>query len=224
MLKRRTWLVLAVLACGGEEECAAPTGVDFFAPRPPSEGGLDLLLLGMGDPARTLVGDSIRTEVRQWKGLGYGPPVPANEFAWSSSDTAVARVTPEGLVIARGTGRAKIVAGRSTAPDGTPLGPNAEVIVLPTSAVQTLSIAPDSTTLDVGGQVRLTLFGMVVDGGMLAPQARCASLNAAVATIDSTGIGAMCRVSAEAPGRAAITMTTNAGRSDTATVVVRAAP
>ena len=215
MLRRRTWLVLALLACG-EEECAGPTDVDLLAPRaPPIQGGLDLFL---GE--RALVGDSMRTEVRRWEGDGWGPPFPARDFAWWSSDTAVARVTPDGIVIATGTGRAQIVAGRSTAHDGT-LGPHAELTVLPPSALQTLSVAPDSTTLDVGAQVRLTLYGRAMDGALLTPQARCASLNAAVATIDSTGIGSTCRVRSDAAGMAAITMTTNAGRSDTATVVVR---
>ena len=223
IMKRRTWLLLALVACG-EEECTFPTDVDPFSTGPSGNTGPELVLAPRtgGIPYRTLLGDSVEMEARVWD-YGFGPPLPPSQFAWTSSDSTVAAVTPDGLVVTLREGKAAIGIRSPDAPAGTPPAAIVEVIVLPISALQALAVYPDSTSLQTGEHVRVGLYGSAAEGPMWL-QGHCSSSDSTTAAIDSSGIGPTCRVRGGMPGRATLTMTTNAGRSAAAIISVRATP
>jgi hypothetical protein len=223
ILRRRTWLLLMLVACG-EEECTMTEPVrDSSNPRqPPPSGPLAIAPRdGGGDPYRTLVGDSVVIEA--WR-LGQRGPLPPELYAWTSSVSTVARVEPTGLVIATGPGTTQIAARFSTAAPDLPPAATLGVTVVPVSALATISVLPDSTALTPGQHARLRVSAADVDGHPLALQAHCSSSDPAVAEVDSSGIGSKCRVKAGTPGRAIISVAINAGRSVPATITVRAAP
>ncbi|WP_411280099.1 Ig-like domain-containing protein [Gemmatimonas sp.] len=127
---------------------------------------------------------------------------------WSSSTPAVATVSSTGRVTAVTAGSSTITAtvdGRS----GT-----AQITVSPTP-IGTVSIAPTSSTLAIGGTVDLVATvrdanGVVVTGRSVA----WSSSTPAVATVSSTG-----RVTAVTAGSSTITATVD-GRSGTAQILV----
>jgi alpha-tubulin suppressor-like RCC1 family protein len=129
---------------------------------------------------------------------------------WTSSDTLVATVSGSGLVRSATPGSATITAtseGRS----GT-----AAVTVNPPAPVASVTIAPASATVVVGGTVPLTATTKDAAGNVLTGRAVAwTSSDAAVATVSGTGL-----VTGVAAGSATI-MATSEGQSGTAQLSVR---
>lgn len=71
---------------------------------------------------------------------------------WSSSDETIATVDENGIVTGVAAGQAQITA---TTIDGTNLSATSVITVLPRKA-SSISVAPDSVLLDIGGSLRLT--------------------------------------------------------------------
>ncbi len=127
---------------------------------------------------------------------------------WTSSDERVARVSPEGAVIAVGNGTATV-----TAHVGELQGA-AEVAVL-VSEIARLEVHPATALVRVGDSQRFQVVAFAPDGTRMENAiARFRSSNPAVATIDGTGVAA---------GMAAGTATIHAdlaGRAAEATLIV----
>jgi uncharacterized protein YjdB len=129
---------------------------------------------------------------------------------WTSSNTAVATVSAQGIVSALSTGAATITAtseGRG--------GQAAVTVTLP--PVQTVVVSPAQDTLGVGTERLHTAVLRDASGNVLTGRALAwSSNNVAVATVSSTGV-----VSGLGPGTATISATSE-GRVGTAIVVVLA--
>ena len=130
---------------------------------------------------------------------------------WTTSDGAVADVSPSGLVSASGPGSASIAAGADGITD------TARITVEPEAAELTsLEIVPGEHTLALGESVELTVTGTYADGSSrdLSDTVAWTTGNQAVAGVSDTGV-----VTADGVGVATITAT-EAGRSDTARLTV----
>jgi len=131
---------------------------------------------------------------------------------WSSSDTAVVRVSDSGVLSASNAGRAQVavsMGGRSA---------TALVTVVPRPVVS-LDVLPASPSMRVGEVLQLSVrtrdaFGLPLDGRVVA----WSSSNSAIVTVDASGF-----VSALAPGVATITASSE-GRTTAIGIVVSPVP
>ncbi len=148
-----------------------------------------------------------------------GAPITGKSAVWSSSSTAVATVSPSGLLTAVAAGTATI----SATIDGKSGSASVTVITLP---VATVTLAPTAITVAVTATATLTATLADSTGAMLTGRAvTWASANAAIATVSTSGlvtgvaIGST-TITAAADGALAsvpVTVTPNASLLNTAT-------
>jgi uncharacterized protein YjdB len=135
-------------------------------------------------------------------------PLEAVPMFWSSEDSLIAAVSPEGLVSGRSPGTVRVAASSGG------VSALATVIVLP-KPVASISIAPSDTTITVDQAVILRATTRDAAGGTLTGRPVAWSSNApGVAAVDGDG-----RVVGVAPGTAEITATAE-GKDSRSTVHV----
>ncbi|MBK7907835.1 MAG: protein kinase [Gemmatimonadetes bacterium] len=140
-----------------------------------------------------------------------GRPIVDAGLAWTSSDPAVARVGPDGRVVAVGTGRAAITARSGDAMCTLSL-------VVTRAGLRTIALAPRPSALEVGDRLALTL--ATGESEALLPHPRLAawrSSDPSVAAVDAVG-----RVSALREGAVEIIATTGGATGSVALRVTRA--
>ena len=147
----RLFLVLAVSGLTFASACVA-SGSEGLDGRPCVRWSRALRPLLIGDSARITTGRMRESDCLERSG---------DQFTWSSLDTAVATVRPDGWVIGRGAGVFRAVAREDT----TMLVE--EGFVLP--AGWTLRIRPDSATILVGDTARFEVQALASDGTVLRP-------------------------------------------------------
>jgi alpha-tubulin suppressor-like RCC1 family protein len=122
-----------------------------------------------------------------------GDTIPGLEVGWSTPDTAVVAVTPQGRVIARAEGEARLVATHAAASATATLHVQAEVA--------TVQIEPGTATLQVGETLQLTATARDRRGNVLTRTVEAwTSSNPAAVAVDGSG-----RVTALGFGSATIT-------------------
>ncbi len=156
------------------------------------------------------VGDTLRLNaVAQ---TSSGTALAQAQFSWSSSDESVVSVGSDGQVTGRAPGTATVVASTGVASG------EVRITVVP-AAVASISLAPDTATLLVGGTRRLAVVLRDARGAELAGRAvRWSSDDEAVATVAADGT-----VTARAVGSAAVTAESE-GRRAVANVTVLQPP
>src|SRR5687767_4431814 len=93
-----------------------------------------------------------------------GNPLPERPVTWSSSNTAIARVTTAGLVTAAATGVAYVVATSEGKSDTS-------TITATTIQVGSVVVAPPTASIDVGRTVQLQATVLDTDGATLTDRA-----------------------------------------------------
>lgn len=196
-MRRSAWMAAAMLgaaACGGSDPVGPSSSITAVVVTPANPS------LVVGATAQ------MSAEARNGTTVVQG-----QTFAWSSSDTTVAKVSGTGLVTAMAAGSAQIRAAASGVTGQTTVTvspvPVASARITPDSAHNAALIAGDSldltvTTRDAGGAV---LTGRTVT---------YTSTNNAVATVTAQG-----RIRAVDAGTARI-IATSEGKADTANVTV----
>jgi hypothetical protein len=157
--------------------------------------------------ARLIVGQT--TQATATPRDGRGAVLAGRAVAFATSDTAVATVSPAGVVTATGPGTASVVAtveGVSAA---------AALTVAP-AAVATVTLAPESPTILINRSTRVVATARDADGRVLPGRAvtYASSDPAFVAAVDAAGV-----VTGRGPGSATITATVD-GQSGSTTVTV----
>jgi hypothetical protein len=147
----RLSLVLASAGIALATACVA-AGSQGLADRPCVRWSRALRPLLIGDSARITTGRMRESDCLERTG---------DQFTWSSLDTAVATVRPNGWVVGRAAGRFRAVAREDT----TLLVE--EGFVLP--AGWTLRIQPDSATIQLGDTARFEVRALALDGTVLPP-------------------------------------------------------
>jgi alpha-tubulin suppressor-like RCC1 family protein len=110
-----------------------------------------------------------------------GGALPGETFTWASSAPAVASVNGAGLVTALSNGTATIRA--------TVGGVSGEASITIEQEVGTLSLSPEEVTLTSAGETRqLTVDARDANGHPMAASPTWATTDAAVATVDSSGV------------------------------------
>lgn len=141
-----------------------------------------------------------------------GAPFTGRSTRWSTTDSAVARVTRDGMITAASVGKATI----QLTVDGKVGVASVTVTAAP---VATLDVAPAQTTVAAGGTVQLRATPRDRQGASLADRSvSWQSSDAVVAGVSPQGL-----VIGRAAGTATITAASGAARA-TATVVVEAVP
>lgn len=195
-----------MLVCAGAASACSGEGGTT-----PSGAGPSVSVVRL-DPARTELSLGSTLQLTLTALDAASNEVPGRGAAWASQDTAVATVSPEGLVTARGLGVVQlqaVVDGRSAF---------SVVSVVPTR-VGTVALTPSSPSVQVGGSVQLA--ARVTDAGGAELRDRLVfwqSSNNGVALVTSTGL-----VRGQSAGTATVTATSE-GRSATVTVTVAATP
>jgi hypothetical protein len=137
-----------------------------------------------------------------------GTPLANRGVSWSSSDTRIVTVTPQGVVGAAGAGVAKVralVEGRWA--EATITVSDQEPVPPPPVPVEWVIVDPDATAVLVGGAAALTAVTLSASGGVLTGRAIAwSSENPEIATVDAagivTGVGkGMARIRAESEGK-----------------------
>ena len=132
-----------------------------------------------------------------------GNPVATVEFSWSSDDSAVAAVSPTGLVTAMANGSAMVTASSGSA--------SADAQVSVEQQVAGVQVSPSSTTLaSLGDTVRLAAEGVDANGNPVATvEFSWSSDDSAVAAVSPTGL-----VTAMANGSAMVTASSGSASAD----------
>ncbi|MEO7217688.1 MAG: Ig-like domain-containing protein, partial [Gemmatimonadaceae bacterium] len=144
-----------------------------------------------------------------------GNVLSGRSVTWSSSNSAVATVSAQGLVTSRAAGTSTVSA-TSEGKTGT-----AQVVVTapPPPSVASLTVTPPTRNLDIGGSATLTATVKDSTGAVLSGRTIIWATSAAsIATVSSAGL-----VTALSAGTAAITATSG-GVTGTAAVTVNPAP
>lgn len=121
-----------------------------------------------------------------------GDTIPGIPLAWSSSNPAVVTVEPDGRVIARGEGQARVRAQAGAFRDS--------VNVVVAAVVEDVTIDPPAATLPVASTLRFEAVARDRRGNALERTVVWSSSDTVVAKVDQTG-----RVAANAVGQADIT-------------------
>ncbi|HEX7049090.1 MAG TPA: Ig-like domain-containing protein [Longimicrobiales bacterium] len=190
-------VLLAPLACGDDD--GPPTD-------PGGQGGAPTLTLSEAALSLAALGDSARltATVRD----ADGAPVPDAAIEWSSTDTAVAKVNPDGWVLAVANGTAEVVASSEGAAD------TAAITVEQVAAA--ITVSPGTIMLAEGDTARLAAAvadsnGVAIEGAVVA----WTSADEAAATVDGEGLVTAVRAGTEtsvvatigsAAGAAAVTV------------------
>jgi uncharacterized protein YjdB len=155
--------------------------------------------------------------------LGAGAPLQATvrdpsgriiadaAVVWSVKDSSIARVSPAGVVTARGTGSTQVAASAGG------VSAIAVVTVLP-PPVAAVVVQPAAVSLVAGGTATLTARASDASGAALDRAVTWTSDHPEIASVTDAGV-----VTATSPGTATITATSE-GRSGAATVTVTRAP
>lgn len=122
-----------------------------------------------------LVGKTVQLRAAITMGEGAG------SFTWKSADNAIATVNTAGLVTGVAAGKVQITATDSE----TNLSATVELTVKPVS-VESVSITPDSATVEKGATVRLA--ANVLPANASNKKVTWASKNPEFATIDQSGL------------------------------------
>lgn len=144
-----------------------------------------------------------------------GNVLSGRSISWSSSNTNAATVSASGVVAGVAAGTSTITATS----EGKSGSSAATITAAPPAPVATVTIAPSSATVTVGGTQQLTATLRDASGNVLSGRTIAwTSSNTGVATVSSSGL-----VSALTAGSATITATSES-RSGTAAVTVAAVP
>jgi len=127
----------------------------------------------------TFLGETLQLEGQVL--FATGDVIPGRSVQWESLDPAVATVTPQGLVTARGEGDAPMV-GRS----GTEVADTVEVQVRPEPA--SILVQPGSSEIPLGGSVQFTATVRDAGGSPMVRTVTWSSTNPAVASVDAEGV------------------------------------
>ncbi len=161
--------------------------------------------------ASVLVGDSLQLTAS----VIMSNQRPPNSVTWASANTSLATVSGAGVVRGRASGSVFIRASSGSKRDSAAVTV-ADPSPLPVASV---SVAPASTTVTVGGTVSLVAALKDANGNALAGRAvTWASNNTSVASVSGSGL-----VTAAAAGSATITATSE-GQSGSATVSATTVP
>lgn len=112
-----------------------------------------------------------------------GGPVSA-VVAWSSTASGVAAVDDSGLVTGIAEGAASV---RATATPSGVVG-TAAITVLPAPVVASVELSPDPAAVQVGEMLQLTATALDAEGEPVDVMVEWSSTQAAVATVDSSGL------------------------------------
>jgi len=170
--------LLAVAACGDDDPATGP------------QGGSGVAALEVTPAAATLhaLGDSMRLTATARD--ADGDSIPGAQVTWSSTDTTVAKVNPNGWVFAAGNGTAGIIASSGRAAD------TAAVTVEQLAA--TIMVTPATLTLAEGDTARLT--AVVADSNGVAIEGAAVTWTSAdetAATVDAEGLVTAVRAGTE---------------------------
>jgi trimeric autotransporter adhesin len=136
-------------------------------------------------------------------------------ITWSSGNTAIATVAPNGTVTAVAPGSATITA----ASEGKTGTATVTVTAVPPAPVASVSVAPTSANLTIGGTQQITATPRDAQGNALAGrQVTWQTGNANVATVNQSGL-----ITAVGAGNTSVTATSE-GRVGTVTVAVSLPP
>jgi uncharacterized protein YjdB len=161
--------------------------------------------------AAVLVGDSLQLSAS----VVMSNQRPPNSVTWASANTSLATVSGAGVVRGRAAGSVFIRASSGSKQDSS-----AVTVMAPSPLpVASVTLAPSSVTVTVGGTVSLVATLKDANGNTLAGRViTWASSNTGVATVTGTGV-----VTAAAVGSATITATSE-GQSASASVSVATVP
>ena len=144
-----------------------------------------------------------------------GQPLVGRAISWSSSNSAIATVTPAGVVTAVGAGSADIVATSEAKAGSATLS----VAPIPPTPVASVAVTLASASLSVGESTQATATTYDATGGVLTGRAVVwSSDNPAVATVSATGL-----VSAVGPGATDVVAMSEGMRGSSA-IQVRSLP
>jgi len=155
------------------------------------------------------LGDSVRLTATAYDAQGG---TLANTPSWSTADSAVATVSPTGLVVARGTGLARVVAAASGKADTSMI----QVVQM----VAAVALTPATAILQTGQSIALQAVARDSNGTVVPGTGYTWSSSApAIATVDAAGT-----VRSLAVGKATVTATAPTGAAAQAQVDVQAVP
>jgi hypothetical protein len=145
--------------------------VTVIAPEAPPIASLDV------SPANATVDPGTSQQFTATARTGDGSVVSGATFTWTSSDTTVVAITPNGLAVARRRGKAEI--------RGVSGGAAATVsLTVREPVVTSVSLSPATADLTAGGRQALAIGGTMSDGSALP--AGSVSLSARCGTFDGT--------------------------------------
>ena len=140
----------------------------------------------------------------------YGNAMTGQTVTWSTSNAAAATVNGTGVVTGVAAGSATI-----TATSSGKTGTSAITVTAPTQVVTTVTVAPTSASIAIGGTVSLTATVKDQSGNVMTGQTvTWTTSNSSYATVNSNGV-----VSGVAAGPATITATTS-GKSGSSAITV----
>jgi uncharacterized protein YjdB len=141
-----------------------------------------------------------------------GGVVTGKSVVWSSSNTAVATVTPQGVVTAVGAGSTTITATI----DGVS---GTSAVTVSNVAVAKVDVTPQGPSVNTGSSAQLSATVTDANGTVVSNRVvTWATSNSAIATVSATGV-----VTGVLPGTATITATSE-GKSGSTTVTVTLVP
>jgi uncharacterized protein YjdB len=192
---------VALLACG---DSSSPTG-----PGGGNGGGVAQIAITPNAPTVTLGSQlSLQADVRNANGV----LISGASVFWSSADTSIVSVTSAGVITGKSIGSTQVAASSG--------GKSARAVVTVQAApVASISIAPSTATLVVGGTTTLQAVLTDAAGQPLTGRPVAWASNATqVATVDASG-----KVIGVAAGTATITATSET-KTGTATITVTVTP